>query len=297
MSTELHCHTFFSIDGHGTPEELVDVASERGVTTLAITEHDSLYSIPRGQARAKEKGIRFIPAFELSAEFKEDSFHFIALGIDPENQGIIKICEKHEGNIDKCFAPMMQGLVEKGYDISMAEMEALLPARYPGHPSPKVAQWFTREHMIQKGIFKNDAVARKATGEIRKEIVANGKAISPEYVSLEEGLKAVHEAGGILLIAHVGLYYPGDKEKQFRLLEDILDLGLDGFELYHPHNLSQPHFEDLVSYREKRACAASGGSDCHWAKAQNTGSPGIGEIEISAYVVDTIDTALEKVRS
>jgi error-prone DNA polymerase len=45
---ELHCHSSYSfLDGASSPAELVMEAAERGLTALAITDHDGMYGVPQ----------------------------------------------------------------------------------------------------------------------------------------------------------------------------------------------------------------------------------------------------------
>src|SRR5207302_3704960 len=45
---ELHCHSSYSfLDGASSPAELVAEAARRGLTALAITDHDGMYGVPQ----------------------------------------------------------------------------------------------------------------------------------------------------------------------------------------------------------------------------------------------------------
>ncbi len=44
MYVDLHCHSYYS-DGAQTPEYLVSAALERGLTHLALTDHDCLCGV------------------------------------------------------------------------------------------------------------------------------------------------------------------------------------------------------------------------------------------------------------
>ena len=45
---ELHCHSSYSfLDGASAPAELVAEAAHRGLTALAITDHDGMYGVPQ----------------------------------------------------------------------------------------------------------------------------------------------------------------------------------------------------------------------------------------------------------
>jgi error-prone DNA polymerase len=70
---ELHCHSSYSfLDGASAPAELVAEAAHRGLTALAITDHDGMYGVPQfvqAAARLKEQagtGIGTVFGAELS---------------------------------------------------------------------------------------------------------------------------------------------------------------------------------------------------------------------------------------
>ena len=52
---ELHAHTLYS-DGLLSPADLVELAVERGLFALAITDHDSVEGIAEAHAAAAETG-------------------------------------------------------------------------------------------------------------------------------------------------------------------------------------------------------------------------------------------------
>ncbi|HEU5418852.1 MAG TPA: PHP domain-containing protein, partial [Streptosporangiaceae bacterium] len=58
---ELHCHSSYSfLDGASGPEDLVKEAAERGLTALAITDHDGMYGVPQfaqATARLRDSGV------------------------------------------------------------------------------------------------------------------------------------------------------------------------------------------------------------------------------------------------
>ncbi|HEY2507863.1 MAG TPA: error-prone DNA polymerase [Streptosporangiaceae bacterium] len=58
---ELHCHSSYSfLDGASSPADLVHEAAARGLTTLAITDHDGMYGVPQfaqEAARLRDSGV------------------------------------------------------------------------------------------------------------------------------------------------------------------------------------------------------------------------------------------------
>ena len=61
MYVPLWCKSHFSfLKGASHPEELIETARRLGIPALALTDHDGLYGIVRGQAAARENGIKLI---------------------------------------------------------------------------------------------------------------------------------------------------------------------------------------------------------------------------------------------
>ena len=71
---ELHCHSSYSfLDGASSPSDLVLEAAVRGLSVLAITDHDGMYGVPQfaqSAARLRDTGVSLGTAFgaELSLD-------------------------------------------------------------------------------------------------------------------------------------------------------------------------------------------------------------------------------------
>lgn len=64
---DLHTHTTAS-DGEKSPKELVDLAIEKNIDTLAITDHDTVDGLQLSLDYSKDKNIFVIPGIELNAQ-------------------------------------------------------------------------------------------------------------------------------------------------------------------------------------------------------------------------------------
>ncbi len=62
---DLHCHTSASFDGVASPEAVVARAVERGLTHLAITDHDTIQGALRAVDAAPE-GLHVIIGSEVT---------------------------------------------------------------------------------------------------------------------------------------------------------------------------------------------------------------------------------------
>ena len=84
---DLHCHSTAS-DGLLGPADLVRRAAERGVTTLALTDHDELSGLDTAREAARSAGIRFVDGVEISVTWGGITVHIVGLGIDPTSAAL-----------------------------------------------------------------------------------------------------------------------------------------------------------------------------------------------------------------
>ena len=70
-------------DGALTPNQLIDLASERGVDMLSITDHDTLDAY--AHTSSVPPGMRLIPGIELSSRWRNQGVHIVGLNIDLSN--------------------------------------------------------------------------------------------------------------------------------------------------------------------------------------------------------------------
>ena len=76
---DLHTHSTAS-DGTFSPAELVRYAKEKGLSALALTDHDTVDGILEAQAEALKAGIEFVPGIELTVQWPTGEFHLLGLG-------------------------------------------------------------------------------------------------------------------------------------------------------------------------------------------------------------------------
>ena len=83
-TADLHLHTNFS-DGTDTPERVVELAKQAGLSIIAITDHDNTEALPIAAPAAKRLGLELIPGIEMSASAEGEEVHLLAFLIDVTN--------------------------------------------------------------------------------------------------------------------------------------------------------------------------------------------------------------------
>jgi len=87
MNIDFHCHTTAS-DGTLEPAALIDLAREREIDMLSITDHDTLAAY---QTLADiDTGLRIIPGIELSSQWNRRGVHIVGLNVDTYSSSIIE---------------------------------------------------------------------------------------------------------------------------------------------------------------------------------------------------------------
>ena len=75
---DLHMHSTAS-DGALSPSALVALCHARGVTHMALTDHDTIAGVVEAAAEAERLDLRFLPGAELSAQWQGVTIHVVAL--------------------------------------------------------------------------------------------------------------------------------------------------------------------------------------------------------------------------
>ena len=75
---DLHMHTTAS-DGRLSPVDLVARAAAAGLTTISVTDHDTIAALAEVTAAAAAKGIRVVPGIEITAIDHGRDVHMLGL--------------------------------------------------------------------------------------------------------------------------------------------------------------------------------------------------------------------------
>ena len=78
---DLHLHSYYS-DGTNPPQALIDMAKEKGIVTIALTDHNTVKGIPEFLSAAEKAGVDAIGGIEFSVDYRSRELHLIALGVN-----------------------------------------------------------------------------------------------------------------------------------------------------------------------------------------------------------------------
>jgi hypothetical protein len=255
---DLHSHTNES-DGTFTPHELVELAIERGVEALAITDHDTFAGHDQALPEARSRGLDLVCGIELSTRVpgtKSFTVHLLTyfLHQPPTEEFREWLGELLAGRRDRNLR-LIASLRDKGVDIELAEVERL-GRTLTGRPH------FARI-LIDKGYAANfDEAFKRYLGES-----------APTYVErfapfVAEAIQKVLDAGGIPVLAHPIRLGIRDAAAEEDFIRDLRDSGLRGIEVFHSDH-RPADMERYAGIAAKLNLLVTGGSDFHGANKPN----------------------------
>jgi predicted metal-dependent phosphoesterase TrpH len=256
MFLDLHTHTLAS-DGKLNPEQLVKKSKQLGILYLAKTDHDTVNLMPAFMAAGKKYGVKTIPGMEISSRYLGRHLHLTALGINYEHSTIEKYTAKVLTVRRDRAMRMAKNLTKQGWYIKWSELRSALITR--PHVANSVIRHKKNQNRLQK-LFGH----LPSFSEFIKKYLVEGKAayVKKEYyITPKSALKMVHEAGGLLLVAH-----PASRGEEFCYphshLIKLAKFGFDGLEVYaREHTASDIKY--LTGLAKKNNLLISGGSDYH----------------------------------
>lgn len=277
---DLHIHSTAS-DGSLTPTEIVHRASRLGISTIAITDHDTLDGLEEGELAAQKYGIEFIRGCEVSTRHGIYDVHVIGLWIpkDLENHSefmdAIQSLQEKRGRRNNRIIEKLQGL---GISITMEDVKKLAGGDVVGRP-----------HFAQ--FLKNIGLVRSVKEAFDEYLARDKKAYEPrKAITPHDAVQLFAKIGATVVLAHPALM-PCSIEELDGLLKELIPLGLNALEAYHSsHSHKDERF--LVELAAKHNLLLSGGSDFHGkSKPQIELGRGKGGLRVPSFLLERMKAA------
>jgi predicted metal-dependent phosphoesterase TrpH len=246
---DLHLHTYAS-DGAWPPAALVDHLASEGFRVAAVADHDSMRSVAEVTRRAEKRGIRIIPAVEVTSRWSGRQWHVLVYGIQPNRADTEA----------RAFRSLLADL--EAQQLTLAE-DARRRIEAEGKPLPSLEEIACGRpllpfHVLSAAIREGHARNLKEAAELVSRL---GGGFSPDE-PLERVVDAAHQGGGLAVVAHpgradsVGALLPEDLE---RMLPEI---PIDGLEAhYRSHTDEQTGLYRRLA--DEKGLLISIGSDSH----------------------------------
>lgn len=249
LDIDLHSHSTIS-DGTMQPAALVAHAKARGVSVLALTDHDEVRGLEEAAASADGVGLRFIPGVEISVTWGGQTVHIVGLRIDPDNQGLLHGLEQvRSGRLPRAR--------EMGRQLALAGFPDAYEGalRFVSNPGLISRTHFAR-HIISTGRCAN-------MKQVFERYLVAGKPGYAEHswAKLSEAVAWIHGAGGVAVVAHPGRYRLTELALG-EMLSEFKQLGGEAIEVVTGSHAPE-QFARFATLARHYGFRASRGSDFH----------------------------------
>lgn len=266
QGVDLHTHSNIS-DGTFSPELLVQAALEKGIHTLALTDHDSMDGLPLAEIVAKNQPIQIISGVEISSQWSRPStqksygVHIVALNM--QNPGpltqLLSVQKKIRAERAKQICDLLTPLIHVDiYEDVLAKVD---------HEPDRITRTHIAKTLVEKGIV---ARPQQAFDKYIKE----GKKAYVKFdgLGLAETIEVIHQSEGFAVLAHPTRYDLSATNVRY-LIELFATHGGDAIEL--PPAIEPASTRQMVDRMiEQFNLKVSVGSDFHgdnmpWIKLGN----------------------------
>lgn len=299
---DMHLHTTAS-DGSCTPSEVCQLAIDRNLAAIAITDHDTVDGVAdaityadnwnstlppiqnsdstncSGFSDSSDHHIEVVPGIEMSAIYNGVEIHILGFYMDYKNPELISRLDaikqaRYDRNEQMC-----ERFRADGIDMTMEKLQH-------GNPDTVV----TRAHFAR--ILIAEGVCRDMNQAFKKYLGKKCKYYIPTPdIPAADAIRLIRTYGKAAFIAHPLIYGFGYKQIE-DMLEELKPYGLSGLEVYHSSNNAYESGR-LREIARKHGLLISGGSDFHGAaKPDISVGTGRGGLRITEAVFQDIKKAV-----
>ncbi|MEG0014227.1 MAG: PHP domain-containing protein [Cellulosilyticaceae bacterium] len=252
---DLHVHSTIS-DGTFTPREVAFYAKAKGLSAIALTDHDSMDGLDECILAAKLVDLQVIPGIELTGHYKGKEIHILGYYLDKTHPVLKNKLQELVLTREARNIKMLTNLIALGFELTPEDL-------YPVGTSKGV---LTRAHFAKALYTKGYA---SSINDAFDKYLSSDK---PAYVKRQsmdytECIDLIHTAGGIAVIAHPHLY-KFDTDTFGTFIQDMVADGLDGIESIYP-KYSDNETIQLFELCFTHNLISTGGCDFHGTNKPN----------------------------
>jgi predicted metal-dependent phosphoesterase TrpH len=248
---DLHTHSTAS-DGSLAPDALATRLARSGITTFALSDHDTTAGLAAAAAGARAAGLGFLPAIEITAVDGGRDVHVLGYGIDAGSAPLAGFLAEQRGNRRARITEIEAKLAALGMPITLAARES-----GPGTSED--------ERSIGRPVVARALVAAGYVASISEAFERFLLPGCPAFVPrtgapVAEVIAVIARAGGLASLAH-----PATTKKDASIASWV-EAGLPAIEVWH----SDHDAEAVARYAEMAArwsLLTTGGSDFHGDEA------------------------------
>ena len=261
---DLHIHSTAS-DGNFSPAEVVRKSAEKGLTIIALTDHDSVDGITSALAAAKAfPQLRVIPGVELSTDAPAGEVHVLGYFIDYTDHALRATLEKMRHSRRERACGMVTKLGKLGIHIEWKRVQEIAGSGSIGRPH--IAQ-----AMLEKGYIASIKEA------FTKYISRDGPAyVERKRMAPQGAVELLLRTNGLPVLAH-----PLTINDPETMATKLKAAGLEGIEAYY-YGYTAEEVSQLVSIANRYNLITTGGSDYHGPNSSTEATLGGADVPMAS---------------
>ncbi len=250
-NSDLHTHSVFS-DGELSVELIIDLAKDRNIKYISITDHENTHQFQKALSFVKDKNINIsvIPGTEISTQLEEQEIHLVVY-YHPEKADKIEDFVKP---IKEAKKVRVYRILEKLRNMKLPVNEDRILSN-----SRSLNRMCVARYLYQNGYSESVKDAFRKILD-REEI----KNIKVKYPNTLDTARYLSEIGCFVGIAHPDFI---KKFRNLNMLEKLVVSGCMGIEVFHPIVVGELQ-EKVYEYAKQRNLVILGGSDFHGFDSQ-----------------------------
>ena len=141
---DLHTHSNYS-DGTFSPAEIIAEAEKLGLSSVALTDHNTVAGLPAFMEAAKNSPVEAVPGVEISCQYGDTELHLVGLYLPMENLDVITVyLESLNRKKEESNRLLIRNLNQAGYLLDYEEIRQ-------AHPDGTVNRAVIAASMLEKG--------------------------------------------------------------------------------------------------------------------------------------------------
>lgn len=242
---DLHIHSNLS-DGDDSVHELVSKIKDEKIELFSITDHDNVRSI---DILSKIDGITYIPGVEMSSVLKKIKMHILGYGITSTGK-VKEICDDIKRVRRELTLEILEDLRKRGYYFPIEKM-----VRFNEDKEVVLSKVDISKLLMEMNYAKS-------VPEAFYGILSQYKIGHKIRKNAEDIIEAIKNDGGLSILAHPGEISKNQKNDINGVIDELIEIGIDGIEVFTPKNSSIEEHNFLKMALDKEILI-TGGSDYH----------------------------------
>lgn len=248
MKVDFHCHTQAS-DGTLSPQQLIDLAVEKQVEWLAITDHDTTAGYEQAVDYARERGLALTPGVEISVDWQGRTLHLVGLDIDVAHAPLQALLAEIRQLRWQRVTQINEKLMKRGHACMMSALNEAVGEGVVARPH-------VADILVARGYVQT--VSQAFDKFLKAGRSGYAKVVWPDMAKV---VSIIRDAGGLAVVAHPGAYQLTSRKLNL-MLSEFAAAGGKGLEVVVSPNRTSESI-GMADRAKRYGFYASLGSDFH----------------------------------